>query len=223
MLPVAISMLGTGARRPTVAFLGWFGPRGAASIVFALLVLEEDGLPHEQLILATAFVTVGLSVVAHGVTAAALTTRYADWLGDPCGRGRPVESGGEAEVRVAARRASEDRLDRGRRGGSRCARSSSTAPRRASSTRCGSSASSRSTRSRPSRRRSSSSSGAGSGRSTSPSSTACSGTSGSSSSGTRSSGRPRSCRCSARACVGGAPAQPRRSGWATSSCASTRA
>ena len=98
MLPVAISMLGTGARRPTVAFLGWFGPRGAASIVFALLVLEEHGLAHEQLILATAFVTVGLSVVAHGVTAAALTTRYADWLATRAAEG-DLESGGETEVR----------------------------------------------------------------------------------------------------------------------------
>ena len=98
MLPVAISMLGTGARRPTVAFLGWFGPRGVASIVFGLLVLEEHGLEHEQLILATAFVTVGLSVVAHGVTAAALTTRYADWLATRAAEG-DLESGGEAEVR----------------------------------------------------------------------------------------------------------------------------
>ena len=72
MVPVAIAMLGTGARRPTVAFLGWFGPRGAASIVFALLVLEEGGLPNEELILTTAFVTVGLSVLAHGATAAPL-------------------------------------------------------------------------------------------------------------------------------------------------------
>jgi len=80
MLPVALSLLGTGARPPTAAFLGWFGPRGAASIVFALLVVEEGGLPGEELLLATAFVTIGLSVLAHGVTAAPIATRYADWL-----------------------------------------------------------------------------------------------------------------------------------------------
>jgi NhaP-type Na+/H+ or K+/H+ antiporter len=79
MLPVAISMLGSGARRPTVAFLGWFGPRGAASIVFALLLLEEESLPGQSLVLTTAFVTVGLSVLAHGATAAPLATRYANW------------------------------------------------------------------------------------------------------------------------------------------------
>jgi NhaP-type Na+/H+ or K+/H+ antiporter len=80
MLPVALSLLGTGARPPTVAFLGWFGPRGAASIVFALLVVEEGGLPGDELLLTAAFVTVGLSVLAHGISAAPLATRYADWL-----------------------------------------------------------------------------------------------------------------------------------------------
>jgi sodium/hydrogen antiporter len=98
MLPVATSMLGTGARRPTVAFLGWFGPRGAASIVFALLVLEEGGLTHEDVILTTAFVTVGLSVLAHGVTAAPLAARYADWH-DARVADTPVESGQEEELR----------------------------------------------------------------------------------------------------------------------------
>jgi sodium/hydrogen antiporter len=98
MLPVAVAMLGTGARRPTVAFLGWFGPRGAASIVFAVLVLEEGGLEHEQLVLSTAFVTVGLSVLAHGVTAAPLTARYADWLARKAEEA-PIESGEGTEVR----------------------------------------------------------------------------------------------------------------------------
>jgi NhaP-type Na+/H+ or K+/H+ antiporter len=80
MLPVAIAMLGTGARRPTVGFVGWFGPRGAASIVFALLLVEEGGLPNDGIILTVTFVAVGLSVLAHGVTAAPLARRYADWL-----------------------------------------------------------------------------------------------------------------------------------------------
>ena len=79
MLPVAVSLAGTGSRRPTVGFIGWFGPRGLASIVFALLLLEEGGLPHDDVIVTTAFVTVGLSVLAHGVTAAPLARRYADW------------------------------------------------------------------------------------------------------------------------------------------------
>jgi sodium/hydrogen antiporter len=80
LVPVAIAMIGTGARRPTLAFLGWFGPRGLASIVFAVLVLEEGGLPHDDLILTTIFVTIGLSVLAHGLTAAPLAERYAAWF-----------------------------------------------------------------------------------------------------------------------------------------------
>ncbi len=100
MLPVAVAMLGTRARRPTVAFLGWFGPRGAASIVFALLVLEEGGLRNEELILTTAFVTVGLSVLAHGATAAPLAARYGSWLESRSPQEvSALESGGEAEVR----------------------------------------------------------------------------------------------------------------------------
>jgi NhaP-type Na+/H+ or K+/H+ antiporter len=100
MLPVAISMLGTGARRPTVAFLGWFGPRGAASIVFALLIVEEGGLPNDAVILSAAFVTVGLSVLAHGVTAAPLASRYANWLAANRSTARaPVESADGTELR----------------------------------------------------------------------------------------------------------------------------
>src|SRR4051794_21726802 len=79
MIPVVIAMIGTGARRPTLAFLGWFGPRGLASIVFAVLMIEEGGLPHDGLILETIYVTIGLSVLAHGLTAAPLANRYATW------------------------------------------------------------------------------------------------------------------------------------------------
>ena len=44
MVPVGLAMLGSGARRPTVLFLGWFGPRGLASIVFAVILVEEADL-----------------------------------------------------------------------------------------------------------------------------------------------------------------------------------
>jgi NhaP-type Na+/H+ or K+/H+ antiporter len=78
MLPVAVAVLGTRARPRTVAFLGWFGPRGLASIVFAVLILESPGtLPHETLLLTTIYATVGLSVLLHGITAAPLARRYA--------------------------------------------------------------------------------------------------------------------------------------------------
>ena len=79
MLPVGVAMLRSHASAPTVAFLGWFGPRGLASIVFAVIVVEESGLPNEHLIALIVYVTVGLSVMAHGVSAAPLAARYASW------------------------------------------------------------------------------------------------------------------------------------------------
>jgi sodium/hydrogen antiporter len=80
MVPVAIGMLGSQARVPTVGFLGWFGPRGLASIVFAVIVIEESQLPHEHLIVLAIYLTVGLSIFAHGLTAAPLASRYARWF-----------------------------------------------------------------------------------------------------------------------------------------------
>lgn len=79
MIPVVIAMWGSHARPPTLGFLGWFGPRGLASIVFAVIVIEESQLPHEHLIVLAIYVTVGLSVLAHGLTAAPLAERYARW------------------------------------------------------------------------------------------------------------------------------------------------
>jgi sodium/hydrogen antiporter len=78
MVPVAIAMLGKGVRRPTVAFMGWFGPRGLASVVFALLVLER-GVPEQQTLLTTVVVTVALSVVLHGLTSVPFVSAYHRW------------------------------------------------------------------------------------------------------------------------------------------------
>ena len=79
MLPVALSMWATGVRRPTVAFLGWFGPRGLASIVFAVILIDEAKLPHLHALLLAITVTIALSVYAHGLTARPLTERYVRW------------------------------------------------------------------------------------------------------------------------------------------------
>jgi NhaP-type Na+/H+ or K+/H+ antiporter len=80
MVPVALALLGTRARPPTVAFVGWFGPRGLASIVFAVLILQGEPIPNLDLILATISIIVVGSVYAHGVTAVPLTERYVAWL-----------------------------------------------------------------------------------------------------------------------------------------------
>jgi len=101
MLPVAIAMLGSHARAPTVGFVGWFGPRGLASIVFALIVIEESNLPHEHLIVLAIYITVGLSVFAHGVTAAPLAARYARWYEQhPRDAAPPMESASAEVTRV---------------------------------------------------------------------------------------------------------------------------
>jgi NhaP-type Na+/H+ or K+/H+ antiporter len=78
MVPVALAMLGLRFGRDTVLFLGWFGPRGLASIVFLAIGLEalaEAGLPAEPLA-ATVTWTVLLSVVLHGLSARPLAARY---------------------------------------------------------------------------------------------------------------------------------------------------
>jgi NhaP-type Na+/H+ or K+/H+ antiporter len=75
MLPVALVLVGAGLDRATVLFVGWFGPRGLASLVFALLALEELGPGADHAVTAIA-VTVLLSVVAHGASAAPLAARY---------------------------------------------------------------------------------------------------------------------------------------------------
>jgi sodium/hydrogen antiporter len=79
MLPVALSLIGTGARRPTVAYTGWFGPRGLASIVFGVILVEDADLPHTEPILLAIALTIGLSVFAHGLSAQPLTERYVGW------------------------------------------------------------------------------------------------------------------------------------------------
>jgi NhaP-type Na+/H+ or K+/H+ antiporter len=76
--PVAVALLGSKLARPTVAYIGWFGPRGLASIVFADLV-ATSGLPEQGLIVPVVMLTVGLSVVLHGVTAPWGARRYGSW------------------------------------------------------------------------------------------------------------------------------------------------
>jgi NhaP-type Na+/H+ or K+/H+ antiporter len=76
MVPVALSLIGAGLDRPTVGFIGWFGPRGLASIVFALVALEDLGPEPTAPLLQVVSLTVLGSVVLHGVSAAPLAERY---------------------------------------------------------------------------------------------------------------------------------------------------
>ena len=77
MLPVAISLIGTKLGSDSVLFIGWFGPRGLASIVLALLALDElKVFPGDTTFITVVFVTVLLSVFAHGLTASPLSKIY---------------------------------------------------------------------------------------------------------------------------------------------------
>lgn len=78
MVPVAVALAGSQLRPPTVTYVGWFGPRGLASVVFGLLLAEEH-IHGVDLLSRVVAVTVGLSVLLHGTSAAALAARYGRW------------------------------------------------------------------------------------------------------------------------------------------------
>lgn len=81
IVPVAVALAGSGFRWPTVFFLGWFGPRGLATIVFGLLALEElgPGSPVIAPVNGVLAVTVLVSVFAHGFTAGPGSRAYGAW------------------------------------------------------------------------------------------------------------------------------------------------
>jgi NhaP-type Na+/H+ or K+/H+ antiporter len=77
MIPVAISLKGTGLTKFSVAFIGWFGPRGIASVLYLLIVVNELGLQGYERVLSVIVLTVILSVFLHGITAVPLSRLYA--------------------------------------------------------------------------------------------------------------------------------------------------
>jgi NhaP-type Na+/H+ or K+/H+ antiporter len=77
MFPIWLSLLGTGLALREKLFLGWFGPRGIASILFTLIMMDEFDFPGEQELLACVSMTVFLSIVLHGISAAPLSK----WIG----------------------------------------------------------------------------------------------------------------------------------------------
>ncbi|MGL6564703.1 cation:proton antiporter [Aeromonas dhakensis] len=77
MVPVWLSLLGTGLKLELKLFIGWFGPRGLASIVFAVMVLQNDpALLGQRPIIATVLCTIILSVILHGLTANPWVARF---------------------------------------------------------------------------------------------------------------------------------------------------
>ena len=80
ILPVAVALTGAGLRRDTVSFMGWFGPRGLASVVFTLIAVEalHEAGPVADTIAEIATWTILLSVVAHGLSAAPFARAYGE-------------------------------------------------------------------------------------------------------------------------------------------------
>lgn len=76
MLPIYLSLSGMGLKPGEKLFLGWFGPRGLASIVFAVIVVHAD-LPGRDILSATVVATIILSVIAHGLSARPLAAALA--------------------------------------------------------------------------------------------------------------------------------------------------
>ncbi|SLN74568.1 cation:proton antiporter [Roseisalinus antarcticus] len=84
MLPIFVSLMGTGLALREKLFLGWFGPRGIASILFTLIMMDEFDFPGEEELLACVSMTVFLSIILHGISAAPLSK----WIGQASRSGR---------------------------------------------------------------------------------------------------------------------------------------
>jgi NhaP-type Na+/H+ or K+/H+ antiporter len=76
MVPVGLALIGSGVDRATVVFIGWFGPRGLASVVFGLIAVDALAPPEGRVALAAVTVTIAASVLLHGVTASPWARRY---------------------------------------------------------------------------------------------------------------------------------------------------
>ncbi len=104
MIPVALALVGTGLKRPTVMYIGWFGPRGLASLVFAGTVVLEEGSEEAPLILAVVSVAVAMSVIAHGATAVPWSRAYAGWFQRTTSEEAPMSESLEIEHMPARKR-----------------------------------------------------------------------------------------------------------------------
>jgi NhaP-type Na+/H+ or K+/H+ antiporter len=76
MVPVALALVGSGLDRITVTFIGWFGPRGLASVVFGLIAYDSLDPTDAGRVLSVITLTIALSVLAHGLSASPLAARY---------------------------------------------------------------------------------------------------------------------------------------------------
>jgi NhaP-type Na+/H+ or K+/H+ antiporter len=76
MLPVAISLIGARLDGKTIAFIGWFGPRGIASVLYLLMAVAAIGIEGYERVMSVIVLTIMISVFAHGISATPLSRRY---------------------------------------------------------------------------------------------------------------------------------------------------
>ena len=76
-VPVAISLLGAKLDWATISFIGWFGPRGIASVLYLLMAVAALGVEGYEQVMSVIVLTIAISVYAHGITATPLSERYA--------------------------------------------------------------------------------------------------------------------------------------------------
>ncbi len=100
MLPVGLALLGSGLRVPSLLFLGWFGPRGLASILFILVVVEEGRLAVGPQLEGVVILTVLLSAALHGATAYPFARRYGAYTME-LGPTEEIRESEELPVRVS--------------------------------------------------------------------------------------------------------------------------
>ncbi|HEY1445215.1 MAG TPA: cation:proton antiporter [Acidimicrobiales bacterium] len=103
MVPVALALAGTGLDRATVAFVGWFGPRGLASVVFGLIAVDALEPSQSKTVLAAITVTVALSVLLHGITASPLAARYGAYAASRLEEGHPAHGRASGAAPLATR------------------------------------------------------------------------------------------------------------------------
>ncbi len=101
---VAVALIGRRMSTATVLYIGWFGPRGLATIILTIEILDNSGLDHADTIATTALFTVGLSVLVHGMTAWWGSNVYADAVERHPDGDRLAENGPFVDVRVPIRK-----------------------------------------------------------------------------------------------------------------------
>ena len=77
MVPVAISLIGAKLDWQTISFIGWFGPRGIASVLYLLMAVAAIGIEGFEQVMSVIVLTIAISVYAHGISATPLSNRYA--------------------------------------------------------------------------------------------------------------------------------------------------